>query len=300
MATHYVALGQTAAVEDVIESMKEFEGAVESIYSVFLVDKDEKLLGVVPLARILLAPAMTPLSRLSQEEIISVPTETDAKSVIDLFRKYNLLSLPVVDHKQQLVGVVTADDVLDGVDLSLGPGRTGLVGRNGAGKSTLLRLLAGELAPTRGDGATPGALAYLPPHAPPDRPRRDARRPALLGPRARDPYRVGLRARRARRVGGRGGPLDDAGDLLAGGRLDREVELVHSWGLGLPAGTAAAVAGAVCPALVANSRRPTAPSSRWGSRHWRGTRWRRRSRPNTRVRPRAPAPPRPGSRSARP
>jgi magnesium transporter len=113
MTTHYVALDRTATVENVIEAMKEFEGSVESIHSVFLIDKEETLLGSVPLARILLAPTMTPLRALSHDEVISVPTETDAKVVIDLFRKYNLLSLPVVDDKQHLVGVVTADDVLD-------------------------------------------------------------------------------------------------------------------------------------------------------------------------------------------
>ncbi len=113
MTTHYIALNATARVEDVIEAMKEFEGSVESIHSVFLIDAEENLVGAVPLARILLAPARTPLRDLSHEEVLSVPTETDAKSVIDLFRKYNLLSLPVVDDKKHLAGVVTADDVLD-------------------------------------------------------------------------------------------------------------------------------------------------------------------------------------------
>jgi magnesium transporter len=113
MTTHYVALDRTATVEKVIEAMKEFEGSVESIHSVYLIDQEETLLGSVPLARILLAPTMTPLRTLSHDEVISVPTEEDAKAVIDLFRKYNLLSLPVVDDKQHLVGVVTADDVLD-------------------------------------------------------------------------------------------------------------------------------------------------------------------------------------------
>jgi magnesium transporter len=113
MTTQYVALNATATVEDVIEAMKEFEGSVESIHSVYLIDSEETLLGSVPLARILLAPARTLLRELSHEEVLSVQTEVDAKSVIDLFRKYNLLSLPVVDDKQHLAGVVTADDVLD-------------------------------------------------------------------------------------------------------------------------------------------------------------------------------------------
>lgn len=113
MTTEYLALNRTATVESVVEAMKEFEGSVESIHSVYLIDDQETLLGAVPLARILLAPARTPLQELSLEEVLSVRTETDAKVVIDQFRKYNLLSLPVVDDLQHLQGVVTADDVLD-------------------------------------------------------------------------------------------------------------------------------------------------------------------------------------------
>jgi len=113
MTTHYVALDAMATVENVIDAMKEFEGSLESIHSIYVIDAEEHLLGSVPLARILLAPARTLLRDISSGEVRSVPTETDAKVVIDLFRKYNLLALPVVDDKQHLAGVVTADDVLD-------------------------------------------------------------------------------------------------------------------------------------------------------------------------------------------
>ena len=68
--------------------------------------------------------------------------------------------------------------VLDGVDLSVGPGRTGLIGVNGSGKSTLLKLIAGELRPTRGAVAVSGALACLPQHLPLDA---DCRIDAVLG-----------------------------------------------------------------------------------------------------------------------
>ncbi|MGH3437063.1 MAG: ABC-F family ATP-binding cassette domain-containing protein [Sciscionella sp.] len=54
--------------------------------------------------------------------------------------------------------------VLDGLDLVVGPGRTGLIGANGSGKSTLLRLIAGELTATRGSVKAPGRLGYLPQH----------------------------------------------------------------------------------------------------------------------------------------
>ena len=52
--------------------------------------------------------------------------------------------------------------VFDGLSLSIGPGRTGLVGANGTGKSTLLRLVAGQLRPSRGSVTVGGSLAYLP------------------------------------------------------------------------------------------------------------------------------------------
>jgi magnesium transporter len=113
MTTHYIALSQPSTVENVIAALKQFEGSVESVHAVYLVSGEDTLVGMVPLARILLAPFNSPLWQLSRQEVISVQTDTDAKSVVGLFRKYNLLALPVVDDKQHLVGVVTADDVLD-------------------------------------------------------------------------------------------------------------------------------------------------------------------------------------------
>ncbi|MFD8326672.1 ABC-F family ATP-binding cassette domain-containing protein [Streptomyces lydicus] len=58
--------------------------------------------------------------------------------------------------------------VLDGFHLSVGPGRTGLIGLNGSGKSTLLKLIAGELTPTAGSVKVAGEVGYLPQHAPLD------------------------------------------------------------------------------------------------------------------------------------
>lgn len=113
MTTHYVALGENAVVEDAIEALKQFEGSLESVHAVYLMSGEDVLTGAVPLARILLAPARTALKVLVHGEGISVPTGADAREVVDLFHKYNLVALPVVDDKRGLVGVVTADDVLD-------------------------------------------------------------------------------------------------------------------------------------------------------------------------------------------
>ncbi len=113
MTTEYLVVGEAATVEGAIAAVRHFEGPLESVHAVYLVDSTGRLTGAVPLARILLAEAGTPLKELSAEPLISVQSHEDDKGVIDLFHKYNLMTLPVVDEKNYLLGVVTADDVLE-------------------------------------------------------------------------------------------------------------------------------------------------------------------------------------------
>jgi CBS domain-containing protein/sporulation protein YlmC with PRC-barrel domain len=113
MTNEYVAVPDSATVAGAIEALKSFEGPVEAVHMIYLVDKDVKLTGAVPVARIILTEASSPLKELSTDPLISVQAQEDAKSVVDLFHKYNLMSLPVVDEKGHLLGIVTADDVLE-------------------------------------------------------------------------------------------------------------------------------------------------------------------------------------------
>jgi len=113
MTTEFVFVGETATVEGAIASLRNFEGPLESIHNIYLIDWHAALSGAVPLARILLADSSTSLKELSAESVISVPSHTDQKEVVDLFCKYNLVSLPVVDDRGHLLGVVTSDDVLE-------------------------------------------------------------------------------------------------------------------------------------------------------------------------------------------
>jgi flagellar motility protein MotE (MotC chaperone)/sporulation protein YlmC with PRC-barrel domain len=112
MTTEFVFVGDAATVEGAVAALKNFEGPLELIHVIHLVDGEVRLTGAVPLARILLAESCTPLKGLSEEPVVSVPVHMDEKEVVDLFHKYNLVTLPVVDEKGHLLGVVTADDVL--------------------------------------------------------------------------------------------------------------------------------------------------------------------------------------------
>jgi len=113
MTTEYVVVHDSATVEGAIEALRNFEGPVEGIQQIFMIDKEAALKGAVPIGRIVLAASSTPLMDLSSEPLISVQAQQSVKSVVDLFHKYNLMSLPVVDEERHLLGIVTADDVLE-------------------------------------------------------------------------------------------------------------------------------------------------------------------------------------------
>jgi magnesium transporter len=100
-------------VEDAIEMLRNFEGGVESVSTIYIVDDKNKLLGAVPLAKIVLAPPGTFLMMLSTGHLTTVHPGADEKIVAELFDKYNLLTLPVLDEDGKLTGVITADDVIN-------------------------------------------------------------------------------------------------------------------------------------------------------------------------------------------
>jgi magnesium transporter len=112
MTTEFLALLVTATVENAIGVMREFEGGVESVITIYLVDSHGTLVGAVPLVKIVLAKPETPLLSLTQEPLIFTHKETSDNEVAELFDKYNLVTLPVVDEQSKLVGVVTSDDVI--------------------------------------------------------------------------------------------------------------------------------------------------------------------------------------------
>ncbi len=112
MTTDYLAMGATATVQDAVETLKQFEGGIESVSTIYLLGTDAKLMGAVPLARIVIAAGDTPLQQLAMEPLISCHAGANEREVAGLFDKYNLLTLPVLDDEGRLTGVITADDVI--------------------------------------------------------------------------------------------------------------------------------------------------------------------------------------------
>jgi magnesium transporter len=112
MNTEYITLHENATVEDAMAALRGNEDQLENLNSLFLVDSEGRLAGAVPLARLFVASGATPLRQLASETLISATVNDHQDDVTELFDKYNLLALPVVDEEKRIAGVITADDII--------------------------------------------------------------------------------------------------------------------------------------------------------------------------------------------
>ncbi|MEM9232661.1 MAG: magnesium transporter [Pseudomonadota bacterium] len=102
-----------STVGQIIDRLRSGEKLPDLFYDVYVVDPAFKVLGGVALSRFLKAPRDTKLIDLVERDLVQVPVDMDQEEVAYLFEKYNLISAPVVDSGDRLVGMVTVDDVVE-------------------------------------------------------------------------------------------------------------------------------------------------------------------------------------------
>jgi magnesium transporter len=112
MTTDFISVPRDATVTEAIEALRQFEGDPDTISEIYLLDDEKKLDGVVMLPRLLLAPHDTKLSSLSEGHIVSCGLHARDAEVAELFDKYNLRSLPVVNTARHVAGVIHAEQVI--------------------------------------------------------------------------------------------------------------------------------------------------------------------------------------------
>ena len=112
MTTDYVGVPKDATVADAVQALRDFEGDPDTITEIYLLGEDEKLAGVVMLPRLLLSTPETKLATLSEGHNVRCSLDASAKHVAELFDKYNLRSLPVVDHHGRIAGAIHAEQVI--------------------------------------------------------------------------------------------------------------------------------------------------------------------------------------------
>jgi sporulation protein YlmC with PRC-barrel domain len=112
MTTDFVAVGKDATVARAVEALRAFDGDPESVTEVYLLDEHRVLRGAIPLARLVMAQPKTRLSTLTEARVLSCPINLHQNELAELFDKYNLHALAVVDSQGRMVGVVQADHVI--------------------------------------------------------------------------------------------------------------------------------------------------------------------------------------------
>lgn len=112
MTSDFVRVGQDATVAQAVEALRNFDGDTQSVTEVFLLDADETLRGSVPLARLVMAQPDAQLAGLTEPRVLSCPAAMKQDQVAEMFDKYNLHAMPVVDAQGRMVGVVQSDQVI--------------------------------------------------------------------------------------------------------------------------------------------------------------------------------------------
>lgn len=113
MTTEVLALAQALTVEEALTYLRQYSEHLEMIYYLYIVDDERHLIGIVSLRKLVVAAPGTRLQDLMDTDVIKVRVDTDQEEVARLIAKYDLLGLPVVDHEDRLVGLITVDDVID-------------------------------------------------------------------------------------------------------------------------------------------------------------------------------------------
>ncbi len=115
MTTAYVAISEDLTATQTIEKLRELEPDAETIYYVYVVDAQERLVGVLSLRDLIVAQPDMPVREFMHDEPVAVGALTPQDEVAQVVARYNLLAVPVVDDNGALLGIVTVDDAIDTV-----------------------------------------------------------------------------------------------------------------------------------------------------------------------------------------
>lgn len=116
MTTEFIALYKTQTTKEAMLDLKKEAPDAETIYYLYVVDEDKRLVGVLSLRDLIIADEDTLIGEVMSEKVVSVSVALDQEEVAQMIRDYDFLAVPVVDFQQHLLGIITVDDILDVMD----------------------------------------------------------------------------------------------------------------------------------------------------------------------------------------
>ena len=116
MTPDFVDLDSDMTVEQALARIRQVGLKKETVYTCYVTDRQQQLLGVVSLRKLVTTDPAAPIPELMNTNLVSVSTITDQEEAARIVKHYDLIALPVVDSQQRLVGIVTFDDLMDVVE----------------------------------------------------------------------------------------------------------------------------------------------------------------------------------------
>lgn len=116
MTIEFIDLKKEMTTKEAIDHIRKTGHVKETIYTCYVIDHSRKLEGIISLKDIILADENQKIKDLMEEDILSITTTDDQEEVAEKFKKYDLLSAPVVDLENRLVGIITVDDIIDVIE----------------------------------------------------------------------------------------------------------------------------------------------------------------------------------------
>ena len=113
MATEFVAIKEAMTVKEALEYLQQYGEEAEALFYIYVLDKQGALQGVISLRDIVVSRFDTHLRDLTNPNVLSVTPEMDQEEVARIFHKYGFSSIPVVDQRNKMLGIITADDALE-------------------------------------------------------------------------------------------------------------------------------------------------------------------------------------------
>lgn len=116
MTTDFVSVKDNISVYQAIEELRENAPEAETIYYVYVLDKNDKLVGVLSLRELIVSKPNVLIEDIMSESLIKASVSDDQEEVARKVSKYDLLAIPVVDSQEKLRGIITVDDIIDVIE----------------------------------------------------------------------------------------------------------------------------------------------------------------------------------------
>ncbi|KRL38831.1 magnesium transporter [Liquorilactobacillus uvarum] len=128
MATEYVKIVGNQTARSAMHVLKREAEKAETIYYTYVVDDDDRLIGVVTLRDLLISGDDMLIQEIMNDQVMSVKVDEDQEDVAKTIRDYNFLAIPVTDYDDKMIGIITVDDIIDVIDEESAEDYSGLAG----------------------------------------------------------------------------------------------------------------------------------------------------------------------------